>query len=206
MIIKQFISMFIGTNVYIAVDENTKKAFLVDPADPNPKAAQFLQENGYELEYIILTHGHGDHIGGIAFMKEQFPQVKLVACEKEKVILSDPKINFSRDICGQPITVDADIYVNDGDTLQVGDLELKFIHTPGHTPGGMCIYVGDTLFSGDTLFARSVGRTDFPLGSMTQLTASIREKLFLLPDDTKVYPGHMGATTIENEKRSNPFV
>ncbi|MBE6032494.1 MAG: MBL fold metallo-hydrolase, partial [Clostridiales bacterium] len=134
------------------------------------------------------------------------PQVKLVACEKEKVILCDPKINFSRDICGQPITVDADIYVNDGDTLQVGDLELKFIHTPGHTPGGMCIYVGDTLFSGDTLFARSVGRTDFPLGSMTQLTASIREKLFLLPDDTKVYPGHMGATTIENEKRSNPFV
>ena len=206
MIIKQFISMFIGTNIYVAVDENTNKAFIVDPADPNPKAAQFIRENGYDLEYIILTHGHADHIGGVAFMKEQFPEAVIVACEKEKPILSDPSLNFSREICGQAVTVDADKYVNQGDSLKVGDLELTFFHTPGHTPGGMCILVGDTLFSGDTLFAQSVGRTDFPLSSMTQLRDAIKNKLFLLPEETKVYPGHMGATTIGKEKRSNPFV
>ncbi len=206
MIIKQYLSGYVGTNIYVVMDENTKKAFLVDPADPNPPAVRLLQEGGYELEYIVLTHGHADHIGGLDWFKEQFPDVKIVACEKEKPVLEDPQINFSPDICRRPITVTADLYVNDGDTLKIGDMTLKFIHTPGHTPGGMCIEVEGSLFSGDTLFALSVGRTDFPLSSTQQLFASIKDKLFLLPDEMPVYPGHMGGTTIGREKRSNPFV
>jgi glyoxylase-like metal-dependent hydrolase (beta-lactamase superfamily II) len=109
---------------------------------------------------------------------------------------------------GMNYTVEPDILINDNDTLQVGNLELQFIHTPGHTVGGMCIYVKseNVLFSGDTLFQQSVGRTDFPGGSFEQIVNSIRNRLFVLPEETKVFPGHMGPTNIGFEKRSNPFV
>ena len=115
-------------------------------------------------------------------------------------------MNVSLECCGTHIALSADIWVDDCDSLKIGDMELKFIHTPGHTPGGMCILIGDTLFSGDTLFKLSIGRTDFPGGSFAEIKKSIHEKLFVLPDDVTVYPGHMGTTTIGIEKRSNPFV
>ena len=122
-------------------------------------------------------------------------------------MLHDIRWNCSADF-GMPYTVDADIYVNDGDELQVGSVELKFFHTPGHTPGGMCIYAEKehVLFSGDTLFRQSIGRTDFKGGSFTQIKDSIHSKLFVLPDETYVLPGHMGPTEISFEKRNNPFV
>ena len=107
---------------------------------------------------------------------------------------------------GTPVSIVADISVKDGDTLDVGNMRLEFIMTPGHSPGGMCIRIGTVLFSGDTLFQASVGRTDFAGGSMPLLIKSIKEKLFVLPDDTRVFPGHMGATTIGFEKENNPFV
>jgi glyoxylase-like metal-dependent hydrolase (beta-lactamase superfamily II) len=109
-------------------------------------------------------------------------------------------------VYGHPVALSADRYVADGDTMKVGELELKFLHTPGHTPGGMCILAEDVLFSGDTLFEQSIGRTDFPGSSYQDIVKSIREKLFVLPDDTTVLPGHMGATTIGFEKENNPFV
>ena len=196
----------LGANTYIAADEDTNKAFILDPGGYNKATEDYIRNEGYDPEYIIITHGHGDHTSGIRAYQKAFPGIKLVACEKEKEFLANPEVNLSIECAGEPISYTADIWVNDGDTMMIGNTELKFIHTPGHTPGGMCVLAGDILFSGDTLFYRSVGRTDFYGGSYEQLKSSVRDKLFLLPDDTKVYPGHMNATTIGEEKRENLFV
>ena len=163
--------------------------------------------NDVNIKYIILTHGHSDHICGVNEHKAEFPDAKIVAYKDEEAMLENPNLNQSPGF-GVPYSTKADILVSDGDELKVGDVTLKFIHTPGHTEGGMCIYVKEAkaLFSGDTLFRQSIGRTDFPGGSYKEIMDSIRKKLFLLPDDTNVFPGHMGTTSIGFEKENNPFV
>jgi glyoxylase-like metal-dependent hydrolase (beta-lactamase superfamily II) len=206
MQINHFVCGSLEVNCYLVVDENTKKAFIVDPGGESGRLLNFVKENHIQVEYIILTHGHGDHIGGIDYYKNAFPGIKVVAHQAEQEMLEDPNLNHSKITCGKPISVRVDQYVADRDTLKVGKLEPVFLFTPGHTPGGMCIYVGNSLFSGDTLFAQSVGRTDFPKSSFTALKKSILNQLFILPDETKVYPGHMGTTTIGFEKEYNPFV
>ena len=118
----------------------------------------------------------------------------------------DSSVNYSREVLGNKVAFEADIYVNDNDELSVDDLNFKFIHTPGHTKGGMCILIEDVLFSGDTLFQQSIGRTDFPGSSFEDIKSSIHDKLFKLDDSTKVYPGHMSETTIGFEKENNPFI
>ena len=197
----------LGVNTYLAVDEATKKGFVVDPGGYNPKLTSEVQKNGIEIEYIILTHGHSDHICGVNEHRADFPEAKVIAHTDEKQMLEDADFNMSTQF-GTPYTVSADIYVNDGDTINVGTLELKFFHTPGHSPGGMCIYVEkeNVLFSGDTLFRQSIGRTDFPGCSYREIMESIRNKLYVLPDSTNVFPGHMGPTSIGFEKENNPFV
>lgn len=191
-------------NSYIAWDEKSGDGFIVDPGGFNPRMEETINKEKINLKYVILTHGHGDHIGGVNIISEKY-DAKIVAAEAETPMLKDPRANMSADF-GTPVSIVADISVKDGDTLDVGNMRLEFIMTPGHSPGGMCIRIGTVLFSGDTLFQASVGRTDFAGGSMPLLIKSIKEKLFVLPDDTRVFPGHMGATTIGFEKENNPFV
>lgn len=192
-------------NTYI-VDDEHGKCFIVDPGGHVDDITKYIKDHGFELEYIILTHGHGDHIGGVDGYQNDFPDVKVIAHEAEFEMLHNPEMNFTRMMFGRPITVDADQYVKEGDTLKCGEIEMKFFHTPGHSPGGMCILCDNVLFSGDTLFQQSVGRTDFEGSSYKDLTKSIREKIFALPDDTQVLPGHMGPTSVKFEKEHNPFV
>ena len=194
-------------NTYFAVDEKTNEGFIVDPGGYNKVLTKEVRDNNVNIKYIILTHGHSDHICGVNEHKAEFPDAKIVAYKDEEAMLENPNLNQSPGF-GVPYSTKADILVSDGDELKVGDVTLKFIHTPGHTEGGMCIYVKEAkaLFSGDTLFRQSIGRTDFPGGSYKEIMDSIRKKLFLLPDDTNVFPGHMGTTSIGFEKENNPFV
>ena len=192
-------------NTYLVFDE-AKEAFLVDPGSYLKQISNKIIEKELDLKYIVLTHGHGDHIGGIKQFKADFPDVKVVALDAEKETLNDSVLNNSKILLGGEVTMDADIYVHDGETMKIGNMDLMFMATPGHTPGGMSILVGDKVFCGDTLFKGSIGRSDMPGGDYLALIDSIKTKLFTLPDETKVYPGHMYKTTIGWEKKHNPFV
>lgn len=206
MKIYKYLTGPLSVNTYLTVDEDSKKAFLVDPGGEDKNLMRFVLENKLDIEYIILTHGHGDHICGISSYMAAWPDAKIVAHEAEVELLADAKKNFSRMTCGKTVEVEVDMPVKDGDKLKVGNLDLSFYHTPGHTKGGMCIHVGDILFSGDTLFQGSVGRTDFPGSSFEELKKGIEEKIYTLPDNTEVLPGHMGSTKVGIEKEHNPFV
>ena len=200
MQIKTYVIGMIENNDYLVWDEETKKAVLIDVTADEQAIVDDINKLGLELEYIILTHGHFDHTMGYKFYMNAFQNAKLLAAKKEAKMLYDRKLSM------RPGGIVADVNVVDGDELKVGNLTLKFIETPGHSSGSMCILCNGVLFSGDTLFRCSVGRTDFPTGNSEQIIDSIKNKLFTLPDDTVVLPGHNDQTTIGFEKRYNPFV
>ncbi|MDR2296354.1 MAG: MBL fold metallo-hydrolase [Clostridiales Family XIII bacterium] len=204
MNIRTFAGIFSGANTYL-VDDGAKTAFIVDAGEYDAPLAAAVKDEGLCVAWLILTHGHGDHIGGAERYLREFEGCKLAAGEAELPVLTDPKKNYSDAIAGRPISLTPQVLLKDGDELTAGKLTLRILSTPGHSPGGICVLAEDALFCGDTLFAGSIGRTDLFGGSMELLLASIRRKLFTLPDETRVYPGHMGESTIGFEKQNNPF-
>lgn len=205
MTVKKFITGPVQANTYLVYDE-TKDGFVVDPGAYNAQLNQMIEQEGINLKYIVLTHGHADHIGGVESVLKLCPDAKIIAHRLEEEMLTKPELNISVEIYGKPIVIKTDIFVDDMDSVKCGNMELVFMHTPGHSVGGMCILCDGCIFSGDTLFRASIGRTDFEGGSFPQIVKSIKEKLFVFPDNTLVYPGHMSETMIGYEKEYNPFV
>lgn len=210
--IDQYVVGQVQTNCYVAVNEQTKECFVVDPGASGRALAEKIRESGYTPTAILLTHGHFDHAGAAADVAEEFG-IQIYAHTAEADTLKNPNKNVSWMIGASEI-YRADVYVQDGEMLELAGLQIKVLHTPGHTEGGCCYYLPEeaVLFSGDTLFAQSVGRTDFPGGSMSQIVRSIKEKLLVLteasdsPEDITVYPGHNEVTTIETERKYNPYL
>ncbi len=194
---------------YLIGDEEIKEGLFIDPADDIDELLYEAKSKSIKkIKYIVNTHAHVDHIMGNSEMVKK-TGAKIIIHEKDAEILTRTPIYLLEMFQAKP-SPPADILVRDGDIIELGSIRLKVLHTPGHSPGGICLYMDGMVFTGDTLFVGSVGRTDFPNSSWTQLERSIREKLFVLPDDTVVYPGHnYGPTptsTIRFEKRHNPFV
>lgn len=203
--VQHFYTGPISVNTYLGYDES-KAAFIVDPGAYCADLSGIVRAQGLDVRYILLTHGHGDHIGGVEAFRRCYPEAKVAAGIHEKELMADPGLNSSTEINGRPIRVEADIWLREGDVIHCGLTELGVLYTPGHTRGGICFVTDGACFAGDTLFRMSIGRTDFPGGDYGEIIDSIKNKLFSLPDDTVVYTGHMEATTIGFEKRHNPFV
>lgn len=196
----------LSTNCYLIENEKSKELVIVDPASCPKSLREHISEIGYTPKAILLTHGHFDHVMGIDKFVQEY-DLPVYLHEEEVQVLANADLNLAGQF-NLSYIYDKGIGVKDGETLQLAGMEFRVIHTPGHTAGGCCYYMEKEkmLISGDTLFEQSVGRTDFPTGSMSVLVRSIREKLLCLPEDTKVYPGHGGETTIGTEKQHNPFI
>ena len=193
------------TNTYLVWDDVSKEAILIDPAAPSESLKKEILSQKLKITKIINTHGHGDHIGGNDFFQQAF-QCPIAIHQLDAKMLTNANLNLSTYMEGGFITSPAKILLNDSDEITLGKHTGKIIHTPGHTQGGIGIYFAPYLFSGDTLFQLDVGRTDLPGGDMQQLTKSIKEKIFVLPEETTVFPGHGPATTVKIEKERNPYL
>ncbi len=196
----------LGTNCYLAINEETKEIVIIDPGGASKRLEGHIEAEGYKPQAILLTHGHFDHIMGIDALLGKW-EMPVYVHEDDADVMNDARLNLSASYT-PGYTFSGAECLKDGQELHFAGYDFKAIHTPGHTRGGVCYYVEDegVLFSGDTLFQNSVGRTDFVGSSMLDLVASIRERLFVLPDETYVCPGHSGETTIGHEKAHNPFV
>jgi len=194
------------TNCYFVYREGSSKVIFIDPADYGDQIFQAMKNNGFEVAAILLTHGHFDHIWGCSRLR-QMTSAPVYAYEGEEDVLLSSDLNVSAG-AGRACTVKANTLLKDGEEVTVEGMTFQVIATPGHTKGSCCYYFeeADMLISGDTLFEESVGRTDLPTGSMSTLVRSVKDKLFVLPDDTVVYPGHGDSTTIGHEKKYNPFI
>ena len=209
MIINHFVLGSYETNSYILREsESSRDCLIVDTGLESRGLIDFIAEHKLNPAALVLTHGHADHISGLVDLRENFPEIKVYIHKLDADMLRKPMANLSI-LAGALLKVGpADVLVDEPFRIEHAGIKLEVIHTPGHTAGGMCLYAREDsiLFSGDTLFAESVGRSDFPGGSATQLTESIRQKLFSLADETVVYPGHGPKTTMDMEKKHNPFL
>ena len=205
MIIKTFVEPPIDNNNYLIIDEETKEAALIDCSSIDDRIDEEIEKQGANLKYILLTHGHFDHIAGIRPNRfKNNPQIVMHKADLDWL----NNANQYLPMFGMPeITIPkVDIFVEDGDTIQLGSLEIKVLHTPGHTQGGVCYLVDGNLFSGDTIFREAVGRCDLEGGNFNQIVESIEDKIFTLPAKTVIYPGHGNITSVEWEKEHNRFL
>ncbi len=196
----------IETNCYLLVNTDTRETIIVDPGGDAPLLQKHIEKNGLKPVAILLTHAHYDHAHHAKELKDAY-DIPVYVHEAERATLTDPEINGSL-MFGVPETYEADVFLKDWQEIELAGFPIRVLFTPGHTPGGACYYLPENkaLFSGDALFCGSIGRTDFPQGSMTQLVQAIHEKLLTLPRDTEVFPGHMMNTTIGQEINYNPFL
>jgi glyoxylase-like metal-dependent hydrolase (beta-lactamase superfamily II) len=207
--IQSLLSLPFGQNTYVIWQEGRSEALVIDPGLQPELILDFLRQKGLTAAALLCTHGHADHIGGNAALKAAYPQAPLLIGAGDEVMLHDTRANLSAQF-GLPLTSPpADRLVREGDVLDLAGIRLEVLEIPGHSPGHVAFLyraIPSIVFGGDILFQGSVGRVDFPGGSANRLLSGIRDKLFSLPDDTVVYPGHGPATTIAEEKRHNPFV
>ncbi|MBW1804980.1 MAG: MBL fold metallo-hydrolase [Deltaproteobacteria bacterium] len=209
MDIEQMKVGFMDVFCYIVACPRTKDALVIDPAGDEERVVDRINQKGLNLKYIVDTHGHPDHSCGNARVKE-LTGAEIVMHELDDKMFNSPEGQEMARQWGFTISPPADILVKDGDQITVGDVSLEVIHTPGHTPGGICLLGDGNLFTGDTLFVGAIGRTDLPGASMTQFMTSIKGRLLPLPEETVVWPGHdygeRPSSTIGDEKRTNPYL
>lgn len=191
-------------NCYIIADKSSLKAAVIDPGGSFENIRDVIEENGFDLKYIILTHAHGDHIGAVNELKNSY-NAKIAVHYLEKEILENPDYNYSKQLGMGAISSVADVLLHDGDIFELGNLKMKILHTPGHTQGSMCILLNNIMFSGDTLFSASMGRTDLYSGDENKMKASLK-RLKQLTENYTVLSGHGASTTLDREKEFNPFM
>ncbi|RDU23945.1 MBL fold metallo-hydrolase [Anaerosacchariphilus polymeriproducens] len=204
--IEQYVVGMVQTNCYIAVNSITKEAVIIDPADQAELLEKKITEKGVKPVAILLTHGHFDHILAAEELAGSY-KIPVYAHGDECEILKTPSLNLST-MSHREVKMEPDVILKDNQEIELAGFQIRVLHTPGHTKGSVCYYMEEeeVLFSGDTLFQQSVGRTDFPTGSSVEIVRSIKEKLAILPDSVQVYPGHEGITSIGHEKKFNPFI
>lgn len=196
-----------ATNCYVVCNEETNELVIIDPGSAAEKIIESVDTLAAKPVAILLTHGHFDHAAVAAIIAQKY-DIQIYACDQEKETLESPNMNLSGAFTGVGETYSADVYLKDRQEFDLAGFHIHCLHTPGHTPGGCCFYFPyqGVVFTGDTLFNGSVGRTDFPGGSMSQIVNSIREKLLVLPENTICYPGHDAPTTIDEERMYNPYL
>ena len=207
MKIEKFVTGIISTNCYIVTNEETKETVIVDPANLSKAMIGYIEEEELVIKAILLTHAHFDHIMGIDKVIDRYGEMPVYVEESDLELLHTPSMNESTVYTNGYSYPGGDV-IHDGDVLHLIGEDFRVIHTPGHTQGGVSYYVEKegVLFSGDTVFYGSVGRTDFPGGSTADIVRSLHKLVDSLPEETEVFPGHDASTTIGYEKRYNPFV
>lgn len=207
---RQIVHLVVGpvqTNCYLVMNQKTKETIIVDPGAEADRIVSALTKMQAKPVVILLTHGHFDHAGAAASLAEKYGLL-VYAHEKEAETLADSRINLSGPMAGGAVTYHADIFLKDEQEIDLAGFHIRVLHTPGHTPGGCCYYFPyeDVVFTGDSLFCGSIGRTDLKGGSSSQLVRAVKDKLMSLPDRTTVYPGHNDITSIEHERMYNPYL